>query len=148
MTYTVPVFTEPVSGSPESTLVAGLLKSKVLWTGPEVAEIVGCSAKAACKRLNKLAVAGVIVRLGSSGPGARWCRVEFKEEGLRQWNEWAASVVKNRQKRHSLKRSERRAAARMAKALPPIRNAPKVDRPAFTIPPRGVPCSVWALAAA
>jgi hypothetical protein len=145
MTYPIPVFTKP---SPECTAVAELMKSKVLWTGPEIAKIIGCTVKAAGKRLFKLAEAGVIKRLGTSGPAVRWCRVEFEDVGRVEVSEIAAQVKKDRYRRHSVWRSEKRAEMRAAKEAnkPPPKRV--IQPQAFTIPPRGVPCSVWQLAAA
>lgn len=150
MTYAIPVF--------RVDSAADALKRQTLWTGPEFAKATGCSEKAACKRLNKLKKAGLVVRLGTSGPSSRWCHADNEQVARAEILELQREVavrrveaVRRRAQNARVARAAKRKANRAANRPPKpakVCQQKLPPTPAFTIPPRGVPCSVWALAAA
>ncbi len=135
------------SGSPTDAMLSELLPTRSTWAAAELSKLIGINPVNTTKWLRRYVLAGLVVRLGGNGTSARWCHVSRFEEGKVAVIEMRAEVQRNRVKRHSQRRTERRAAQRANKPIPPPRNKPHREAvlEAFVIPPRGVPCSVWAL---
>ena len=119
------------------------------WKAEEFAQALGVTQKNVLLWLRAAQAEGVAVKVGPSGPVVRWYAPEFAEAGREQYRSEAAA----RKRAKSKRLAERRKRERALKIKPKPKNVKKdrVVRPApveaFTIPPRGVPCSVWALGA-
>lgn len=115
------------------------------WKAEEFAEALGVTSKNVCLWLRAMLTEGQVVKVGSSGPVVRWYAPEFGEAGQQEFLKECAA----RKRAKSMRLSERRKRERALKMKPRPPNVKK-ERPtkplqveAFTIPPRGVPCSVW-----
>jgi len=129
------------------TMLAELLPTRVMWSAPEMNSKLFINHNNTLKWLRRYVKAGQAIRLGGQGTSARWCHISRWTEALEAITDMRAEVQAKRIRRHSERRSERRDAKRNSRPIPPPRNVKRKDRQpeAFTIPPRGVPCSVWAL---
>lgn len=133
-------------GNPtEEAILAVIGEMKDGWNINALAMRICKEPNRVSRWLTTLCAAGLVAKC-SHGSSTRWCSPANKD-ATNAFIESAISETKRRALQQS--RDYKRRQKALGKVKPRKRSKPAVriaDGEAFTIPPRGVPCSVWALA--
>jgi hypothetical protein len=134
------IFTVGRGNPTEADIMRVLGDAKQGWRTEDLASVIKRDQFRVSRYLTELVKAGMAARYGG-GSLSRWCSLENLAETKAAID---AVMSETSRRRLATKRLERKLRV-IEKPRPQKPQKPLL--PAFTIPPRGVPCSVWALGA-